>query len=368
MLKRFEVENFRNFKEKFVFDFSRVKNYEFNARCVKKSLVNKAIVYGPNGCGKSNLGLAIFDIISNLTDKFNGHRTYAANYLNASSRSEFAKFKYVFNLNDVDVEYEYSKKDLSTIIGEKLTINGNVVVDFRPGELLHVNLAGAESLNRDLSTNTKISALRYVKNNTVFKKTLETDIFNAFFEFVEGMLYFRSLQENNFIGFSTGSTNLISDIVENGYIMDFQVFLNEAGLDLKLQEIEEGGKKSLGVTYEGGRTLPWLTVVSTGTLSLLLFYFWLRCFDKVKFVFVDEFDAFYHHQLAKFVVNKLLGSEPQMVITTHNTNLMTNDIFRPDCCFLMNGATIDPIYSNTDKELRQAHNLEKMYIAGALNA
>ena len=32
-------------------------------------LADNALIYGHNGVGKSNLGLAIFDIIGHLTDK-----------------------------------------------------------------------------------------------------------------------------------------------------------------------------------------------------------------------------------------------------------------------------------------------------------
>jgi AAA15 family ATPase/GTPase len=69
MLTRFEVKNFKNFKDNFVLDFTKTKNYNFNPECVKDGVVNKAIIYGPNGIGKSNLGFAIFDIVSHLTDK-----------------------------------------------------------------------------------------------------------------------------------------------------------------------------------------------------------------------------------------------------------------------------------------------------------
>ena len=68
MLRKFSVSNFKCFKDKFEFDLSSAKNYTFNTDCVKNGIVNCSIVYGYNGSGKSNLGLAIFDIIEHLTD------------------------------------------------------------------------------------------------------------------------------------------------------------------------------------------------------------------------------------------------------------------------------------------------------------
>ena len=84
MLTKFTVTNFKNFKDELIFDFTKSKNYEFNPECVLDGIINKALVYGHNGAGKSNLGFAIFDIVSHLTDKMSGRDAYN-NYLNAYS-------------------------------------------------------------------------------------------------------------------------------------------------------------------------------------------------------------------------------------------------------------------------------------------
>lgn len=42
-------------------------------------------------------------------------------------------------------------------------------------------------------------------------------------------------------------------------------------------------------------------------------------------------------------------------------------IGRPDCYFLLKDNSIKAISELTEKELRQAHNLQKMYKAGAFN-
>ena len=68
MLKRFEVENFKGFSEPLIFDLS-ARDYGFNKHLVNNGIVNKAIVYGKNGIGKTSLGIAVLDIISHLTDK-----------------------------------------------------------------------------------------------------------------------------------------------------------------------------------------------------------------------------------------------------------------------------------------------------------
>ena len=46
---------------------------------------------------------------------------------------------------------------------------------------------------------------------------------------------------------------------------------------------------------------------------------------------------------------------------------MQNRLTRPDCCYIMTDKRIANLFDSTDKEIREAHNLEKMYINGAFN-
>ena len=90
--------------------------------------------------------------------------------------------------------------------------------------------------------------------------------------------------------------------------------------------------------------------------------------EKASFVFIDEFDAFYHYELSESVQKRLKRMHGvQIFTTTHNTDLMSNDLLRPDCYFLLENNNIKAISELTEKELRQAHNLQKMYKAGAFN-
>ena len=67
------------------------------------------------------------------------------------------------------------------------------------------------------------------------------------------------------------------------------------------------------------------------------------------------------------IVRSLRDMPCQAVLTTHNTSIMSNDLLRPDCYFIMSDADIKPMHQFTEKELRKAHNIEKMYRAGVFN-
>ena len=69
MLKKFEVKGFKNFNQNIELNFSDVRDYKFNEWCIQDDLLNKIIIYGKNASGKSNIGLALFDITTHLTDK-----------------------------------------------------------------------------------------------------------------------------------------------------------------------------------------------------------------------------------------------------------------------------------------------------------
>ena len=62
MLKRFEVENYKKFKDKITVDFAKVGGYQFSMECITNNLIGKMLIYGRNATGKTNLGRAIMDI------------------------------------------------------------------------------------------------------------------------------------------------------------------------------------------------------------------------------------------------------------------------------------------------------------------
>jgi AAA15 family ATPase/GTPase len=111
-----------------------------------------------------------------------------------------------------------------------------------------------------------------------------------------------------------------------------------------------------------------MSITSSGTKALRIFYFWYLKIQekKASFLFIDEFDAFYHHDLSWLVIKmlkKITGT--QIILTTHNTSNISNDLLRPDCYFIMDNEKIQPMTNLTDRELREGHNIEKMYKAGS---
>lgn len=376
MITRFEVRNFKQFKEDgVVMDFADARQYEFNKDCIRNGIINTALIYGPNGCGKSNLGCAIMDLARHLIDiNLNIGFLYQP-FLNAESATGVARFKYEFLFAGTRLIYCYDKNEKSELLHETLHIDGSCVLEYQRGRNLQVRLRGAENLNTDLG-NYNISGVRYVVKNTRLASDPINATFYAFYEFVEKMLLFRSLSDvrflvngNLFIGNAHFAFEINNEIVEKDHLQDFENFLNEAGIVCRLRTLEHNGNRYIAFAF-GQRLVQFSDAASTGTQFLALFYAWfqrIKTGNDVSFVYIDEFDAYCHHELAALLVRKLREVGVQVVLTTHNTYLMTNELLRPDCYFVMSEKAIKSLPNCTQKELRQAHNLEKMYLAGAFD-
>ncbi|MBU3660007.1 MAG: ATP-binding protein [Flavobacteriales bacterium] len=370
MLTKFSVSNFKSFNDEFVFDLNDTNGYNFNKESVNNGIVENAIVYGRNGVGKSNLGLAVFDIIDHLTDSEHGDIEYT-HYLNALNSSKIATFKYEFSIASNKVVYTYRKNEHRSLIFEKLTINDNLIaeIDREKSNKATINLKGAESLNNDIR-NLNLSLIKYIKNNSVLDESdLFNNVFLCFLKFIDGMLFFRSLDGNSYMGIESGSKEIQEDIIERGNVKDLELFLNNAGIECKLKVVKESEKNVIAFDFDG-KSISFYKIASQGTKALTLFYFWLQRLkeeSKVTFLFIDEFDAFYHHELSRLIVEELKKLNIQFVLTTHNTSIMTNDLLRPDCYFVMSKNDIKSLSKSTEKELREAHNLEKMYKAGSFD-
>lgn len=341
MLRKFTLKNFKNFKEELVLDLSKVNNYEFSTKAICNKIVKTALIYGENASGKSNLGYGLFDIILHLTDKEKNLNFYRL-YGNFEKKNAVTEFCYEFEFEEGTLQYQYKKQSAQELLEEKIWINKELLLwyDFSSHEG-NVLLKGAQTLNTDL-TEKNISFVKYVFNNTV-------------------------LEKNDYQGYLTGAERAAQGIIERESVKQFQEFLDRLGIHYELVTKEIEGEKQLYCRL-GDREVNFYSVASRGTCSLILFYYWLIQLENVSLVFIDEFDAFYHDNLALAVVNELLNlPNTQSILTTHNTDIMTNDLLRPDCYLRIQNGRIKSFSEAIPKELRKAHNLQKMYNAGAFD-
>lgn len=365
MLRKFAVTGYRGFRDRIELDLTAFRNYGFNTDCIQDGLINTAVVVGTNACGKTNLGLAIFDIVSVLTDRnvVNEMRDRNA-FINGDSDLGYVLFEYEFQFPPGIVRYEYRKTAPDSIVYERLTINDDDVFvrDGEASDYSGLKQWDAGDLRMDVPDGS-LAVLRYVANNTVQRPESPVSLV---MDFTEHMLYFRSLQDNSYIGLEKGSESLEDYIMRNGLVNDFQSFLKDmADIEVELGIVRAEGVGDIFVQKTARGPIVFGTVSSSGTRSLMLFYYWMKHFGKVRFLYMDEFDAFYHYELSENVLRKMVSETGiQSILTSHNTSLLRNNILRPDCCLKMENGRLRSFADLTSRDLRQGHNLEKMYRGG----
>lgn len=361
MLTKFAVKNYRGFAERIEWDLSHPSSYSFNAFAIKEGIVKNGIIYGPNGSGKSNLALAVFDIILHLTQKTkNPHQVDTI--VNVFHPEELVSFEYTFRFDEDIIEYYYSK-GLSGLEKEKVVLNGEMLFNLE-NNILTIDtdeFPMTEENKRQLANSSnKVSILGYLwsvyplaSNHPLIKMK----------EFVDGMLLFWNHEDRGFAGLYVGSSSIEEYIIANSLIKDFEEFLRSvSGQEFKFKPGKAGDKQLI---CDMGNGVPFYKIRSTGTSSLTLLYFWIQQMSKASFIMIDEFDAFYHFDLAFKVCQKLFAFSNQIFVTSHNTYLMTNDLLRPDCNFIIDKNRIKPLSLCTEKELRWGNNIEKMYRGNA---
>lgn len=362
MLQEFRVRNYKNFRDELVFSFVTEQDYDFNVELVKDGIIKDCLIIGENASGKTNLGYAIFDIIRSLTDKNRKEIKIYSNLYNADS---IVEFKYTFRFGESVLRYSYERLGSNVILAERIFVNEKKVLenDFSGAK---VSLKGTENLDLE-KWDRSISLVKYVYANTILdKEDAVCNVFYQFMQFVNQMLWFSSTEGNKYMGFSNEKGDLLESIAgRDRSVEELQEFLRDLGIEYQLLIKDNGEGKNVYCRL-GEKEVPLASLVSSGTRSVIFFFYWYLQLEKCSFLYVDEFDAFYHTELAEAVVRKIIQIPGvQAVITSHNTDLISNGLLRPDCIFKLEDNKIKPFSQLTEKALREAHNLQKMYKAGA---
>lgn len=371
MLKKFTVSNYRSFEKPITLDFTNVGDYDFNDECIRDGLINKSIIYGENAVGKTNLGRAITDIVTMIPGLVSDvtlrqARLKAAGFINAKSNDKVARFEYIFKLDNTEITYIYEKYAVDKLYYESLKIDAELLyeLNFSSGESDFSNFRNKpklNSLNLD-SLDERISVLKYILSHANLDKSSSLKKLERF---IEGMRSPESVFEQ--MGIDNRASESIDYIIKKGHALKLENFLHEMGVDINLELVSIPGKgNTLYINYGTKKELlPFVEYASKGTLSLVELYPHIEIFKNSTFIYMDEFDANFHFRAAKLMFEKFKkNSNCQTIITTHNTDIMSNKYLRPDCYLLMFPDKMISLMDATDRKLRRGHNLEKLYQSG----
>ncbi|MCI8318925.1 MAG: AAA family ATPase [Lachnospiraceae bacterium] len=378
MLKRFVLKNYKNFKEQICIDFEDIAGYQFSSDCITEGIISKMLIYGRNATGKTNLGKALIDICSTMFRSPGYMRE--GNFLNADAKENSAMFSYTFQFEGRELIYRYNRFSANVLQYEELVIDGTNIFncDFMSQTYNFDNLkyVGAETANierylvslndgeeMDEAVNTKLPFLRWLISNVA----LENDsILIRMANYVRRMTMITA-NHATMLRTRSFNDNFCEFLEKTQRVQDLQDFLNAMGIKCKLKlKILPDGQRELYFAHE--KLVSFFENASSGTLALVhLYRRVISVASDSSLLYLDEFDAFYHYEMAENVVKFLKRKYPgcQVIMTSHNTNLMTNRLMRPDCLFILSReGKLTALCKATLRELREGHNLEKMYISG----
>lgn len=378
MLHKFLLKNYKNFKDEIEIDFQKTASYQFSMDCITDGLIGKMLIYGRNATGKTNLGKALMNICYTLFG-ISGY-TEERDFLNADSSGDTAVFSYTFQLGENELVYKYARLSSQRLQDEELYINGKRIFhcDFVHKNFHFDNLSDidAETAKKDRylqifndtdgtsdMAESNLPFLRWLISNVALKND---SILIGLSNYVRRMMV---VTVGNIMFFSGRRTDdaFYESLEKPGRLQDLEEFLNAMGVTCKLAlELLPDGHRELYLAHD--RLIPFMGNASSGTLALVDLYrrLFLKSFDP-SLIYLDEFDAFYHYEMAENVIRFLKQRYPkcQVIMTSHNTNLITNRLMRPDCVFILSGeGVLTALCDATSRELREGHNLEKMYISG----
>ena len=374
MLKQFVVKNYKNFKNEIVINLEDTAGYQYNTDCLCNDMVGKGLIYGKNATGKTNLGSALVDIYETLRGYRFPYEDGA--FLNADSADSCAKFYYHFLFGDDDVIYEYEKETRRELVSERLIIND---IDIFSCDFLEHNLVfdglkyiKADTINYERYESSLISEddtdgplekripfLRWLINNAAIEK--DSVIMKLSNYVLKMIMVSNSVYRNRVI------YNSFAETLESSKgLKDFEMFLNSMGIECAL-ELKRLPDDQCVLYFTHDRLVPFFETASSGTLMATQLYRRLNFGKKPSFIYMDEFDAFYHYEMSNNIIKYLKSTYPQtqILLTSHNTNLISNKLVRPDCVFILSSeGKLTPLHKATQRELREGHNLEKMFISG----
>ncbi len=366
MLKKFAVTNYKGFNSRIEWDLSKTYDYDFNCFALRNSVVKNGIVFGLNGSGKTSLCMAVFDIVGHLTNRNISNVSDATKFPNSANLNTTVVFEYLFAFGDSQVSYNYTTDISGAILTENLSvenISGKEVVFEKTADSLSISNMfpiQKEWIDNFVADSNGISVLKFLLSTFPLPKEHYLSKLKVF---VDQMMFFRCINEGDSLGAGISLANAEHFILQNDLVADFQKFLKElTGQDFVFNT-NSNADKSL-VCLIGDNIVPFANVASTGTLSLEYLYYSCQLLRKASFVMIDEFDAFYHFKLSRKVCDILFGADCQLYLTTHNTYLMSNELLRPDCYFIIGDNKIKSLYECTAKDIRYEHNLEKLYRGG----
>ncbi len=408
MLIQFSVKNFRSFRDRQTLSLMRAKGGELMASNTFDapggvSLLKSAVMYGPNAGGKTNFLLAMRamqkTILKSATESQSGDSLPVTPFrLSQASRKKPCEFEAIFIADRVRYQYGFAATE-DRIVEEWLLAfpKGRPqhwlsrrwnTTDNKHEWQIGNSLTGAKQLWRNstrdnalfLSTAVQLNSEQLRPIYTWFRETLRMAGIGGWSPRFSALLCEKDRSmKSHIIDYLRAADMAVADIdVERKQFDDVE--LPDDVSDQKTEEIN--GQTFVRITTarvdaEGGAVHFDFSDESHGTRKVFaLSGPWIDCLDKGYIVFIDELNVSLHPYLTRFLVQLFNSSaynpnNAQLIFTTHETSILTQDLFRRDQIWFCekendHASKMIPLTDYSPRKGRE--NLEQAYLSGRYSA
>ena len=365
MLIKLTLNNFLSFSNKTEFDFTATKYSILSESNVCKSVLKGAMFIGPNASGKTNALKAIGLLIRLMKDRGENIKNYHCNF----AKTRVTTIEYTFLINDKIVEYKIDYRFAGNSLTENLLIDGENVLN-RVGSHGTLNVNGYNVEEDDLDNETLF--LRTASFNT--GRFPQEPTLRKLVDYLLNSYYIDGYNRQAALG------RTVSKFAEENGVDKLNKYLNDFnfGFSVEYGNQAEGenykivmGSDQKGIFFKRN-SFPVPSIfysesqgnqVFADMLPLLI-----NTIEKPGMLIIDEFGNSFHNKLSEKIINYFMNNsfKSQFFITSHDTNLISNSVFRPD---QINLITFEDSSGSRVKRVstfkpREAQNLEKMYLGG----
>lgn len=409
MLIEFSVENFMSIKDKVTLSMLAGKDNE-NADNIfledKDRFLKSIAIYGANASGKSNIFKAMTSAI--MLIRKSSRRQINEKLLeivpfkfNKDSKNKPTKFEFIFSTNGIRYVYGFSA-DINRIYDEYLyqylSAKPSMIFERKNTNEYNFTQAEEKELNAIKDKNTDNKLLLSTATTWNYERTRDAymwfasaiDTYNDYEALPNQVLEEFDNDEDGSLKKFTINLLREAEININDYNIKTENMLQEdiakIITDPILQSMLKDGNNINAVSrtifagheiedQEGISTEYFLNLQeeSLGTQNIFFLSPILKeTFEKGKTIVIDEIDKSLHPMLVKYIVElfhnpRVNINNAQLIFNTHDTNLLSLNIFRRDQIYFvekdyLKGTT--DLYSLDEFSVRKQENIRKGYLQG----
>ena len=366
MLTKMYLTNFLSFKERTEVDLTASK-YSIlgNTNVYGHEILKGALFIGPNSSGKSNILKGLSFIIKLIKGEGVAFHTYRCLF----SDNPVITVEYEFVFENKKVEYVIDYNIQTNSISENLKIE-DITVLKRTGNTGELRIG--QNVTVDDQVDSETLFLRTASFNT--GRFPQEPTLRKLMDFLQNSYIVDEYNWDARIGrtitkyaeeFGVEKINKYLAAFEYDFIMEYGSESEGAGLKLAL-----GSDKK--TVFLKRKDFPFPNVLINESQGNQVFADLLphliRVIENAGMLIIDEFGNSLHNKLAEKIIEFFMenAKDSQIYITSHNTNLISNSVFRPDQIDLItfHNASGSKVTRISQFKPREAQNLEKMYLGG----